>query len=142
MLIEEVAPDGPAEKGGAGEMTAAKFQLWAGRSLWGMILRDDLMALDYLASRPEVDAARLGVLDQSPISQGSTGGDALRNSVDLARRADADALVFGERALRPPGALLVAQSAARGAFGRRRILRGGLLRRGGGGQKQEQRSGE
>src|SRR5262252_415388 len=28
---------------------------------------------------------RLSVLDQSPISQGSTGGDALRNSVDLAR---------------------------------------------------------
>ena len=39
-------PGGHAEKGGAGEMTAAKFQLWAGRSLWGMILRDDLMALD------------------------------------------------------------------------------------------------
>jgi luciferase family oxidoreductase group 1 len=28
---------------------------------------------------------RLSVLDQSPISDGSTGGDALRNSVDLAR---------------------------------------------------------
>ena len=62
-------PGGPAEKGGAGEMTAAKFQLWAGRSLWGMILRDDLMALDYLASRPEVDAARLGV---TGISMGAT----------------------------------------------------------------------
>lgn len=31
----------------------------------------------------------LGVLDQSPIPEGSTGGDALRNSVDLARLADA-----------------------------------------------------
>ncbi len=31
---------------------------------------------------------RLSVLDQSPISQGQTGGDALRNSVDLARLAD------------------------------------------------------
>lgn len=30
----------------------------------------------------------LSVLDQSPISQGSTGGDALRNSVDLARHAE------------------------------------------------------
>ena len=28
---------------------------------------------------------RLSVLDQSPITQGSTGGDALRNSIDLAR---------------------------------------------------------
>jgi luciferase family oxidoreductase group 1 len=31
---------------------------------------------------------RLSVLDQSPIPEGSTGGDALRNSIDLARRAD------------------------------------------------------
>src|SRR5512138_1909798 len=28
---------------------------------------------------------RLSVLDQSPVSQGSTGADALKNSVDLAR---------------------------------------------------------
>ncbi|MSR66748.1 MAG: dienelactone hydrolase [Pedosphaera sp.] len=62
-------PGGPAEKGGAGEMTAAKFQLWAGRSLWGMIVRDDLMALDYLCSRKEVDAARVAV---TGISMGAT----------------------------------------------------------------------
>jgi luciferase family oxidoreductase group 1 len=31
---------------------------------------------------------RLSVLDQAPISQGSSGGDALRNSVDLARHAE------------------------------------------------------
>src|SRR4051794_9790200 len=31
---------------------------------------------------------RLSVLDQSPIAEGSTGADALRNSVDLARLAD------------------------------------------------------
>lgn len=30
----------------------------------------------------------LSVLDQSPIAEGSTGGDALRNSIDLARLAD------------------------------------------------------
>lgn len=58
-------PGGPVEKDGAGEMTASKFNLWAGRTLWGMILRDDLMALDYLASRPEVDAARIGVMGMS-----------------------------------------------------------------------------
>jgi len=62
-------PDGPQQKGSAGEMTAAKFHLWAGRTLWGMILRDDLTALDYLCSRPEVDAARIGV---TGISMGST----------------------------------------------------------------------
>jgi len=62
-------PAGPGEKGGAGEMSASKFNLWVGRTLWGMILRDDLMALDYLASRPEVDAASIGV---TGISMGAT----------------------------------------------------------------------
>ncbi len=58
-------PGGPEEKGAAGETTASKFNLWLGRSLWGMILRDDLMALDYLATRPEVDASRIGVTGMS-----------------------------------------------------------------------------
>jgi dienelactone hydrolase len=58
-------PGGPGEKGGSGEMTASKFNLWIGRTLWGMILRDDLMALDYLASRPEVNADRLAVMGMS-----------------------------------------------------------------------------
>lgn len=31
---------------------------------------------------------KLGVLDQSPIPEGASAGDALRNSIDLARRAD------------------------------------------------------
>ena len=62
-------PGGPNEKGSAGEMTASKFNLWVGRSLWGMIVRDDLMALDYLCSRPEVDATRIGV---TGISMGAT----------------------------------------------------------------------
>jgi dienelactone hydrolase len=62
-------PGGTAEKGGAGEMSASKFNLWLGRSLWGAIVRDDLMALDYLCSRPEVDAERIGV---TGISMGAT----------------------------------------------------------------------
>ncbi len=62
-------PGGPNDKDGAGEMTASKFNLWVGRTLWGMILRDDLMALDYLASRREVDSSRLGV---TGISMGAT----------------------------------------------------------------------
>ncbi len=62
-------PGGPGEKGGAEEMSASKFNLWVGRTLWGMILRDDLMALDYLLSRPEVDPQRVGV---TGISMGAT----------------------------------------------------------------------
>jgi dienelactone hydrolase len=61
---------GPSpEKGGAGELTASKFNLWVGRTLWGMIVRDDLMALDYLVSRPEIDTGRIGV---TGISMGAT----------------------------------------------------------------------
>ncbi|KAB2657652.1 MAG: dienelactone hydrolase [Verrucomicrobia bacterium] len=57
------------ETGATGEASAAKLQLWLGRSLWGMILRDDQMALDYLCSRPEIDASRIGV---TGISMGAT----------------------------------------------------------------------
>ncbi len=62
-------PGGPKEKGGDAEMSASKFNLWVGRTLWGMILRDDLMALDYLMSRPEVDPNRVAV---TGISMGAT----------------------------------------------------------------------
>ncbi len=58
-------PGGASETGKEGEMSASKFNLWVGRTLWGMMLRDDLMALDYLASRPEVDAAQIGVTGMS-----------------------------------------------------------------------------
>jgi len=58
-------PGGASEKGREEEMSASKFNLWVGRTIWGMMLRDDLMALDYLASRPEVDARRLGVTGMS-----------------------------------------------------------------------------
>jgi uncharacterized protein (DUF885 family)/dienelactone hydrolase len=46
-----------------------KLNLWLGRTLWGMFVRDDLVALDYLCSRPEVDAARVGA---TGMSMGST----------------------------------------------------------------------
>src|SRR6266511_3136668 len=62
-------PGGPNETGAKEEMSASKLNLWVGRTLWGMILRDDLMALDYLLSRPEVDPARIGV---TGISMGAT----------------------------------------------------------------------
>lgn len=64
-----LGPGGPSERGSAGEMTASKFNLWVGRTLWGMILRDDLIALDYLASRPEIDPRKIGV---TGISMGAT----------------------------------------------------------------------
>lgn len=58
-------PDGPGERDYKAEETASKFNLWVGRTFWGMLLRDDLIALDYLASRPEVDTGRIGVTGMS-----------------------------------------------------------------------------
>ncbi len=58
-------PDGPSERDYRAEETASKFNLWVGRTFWGMLLRDDLMALDYLAARPEVDPNRIGVTGMS-----------------------------------------------------------------------------
>ncbi|HVF86308.1 MAG TPA: alpha/beta hydrolase family protein [Pyrinomonadaceae bacterium] len=58
-------PGGKDEKGAREEMSASKYNLWVGRSLWGMIVRDDLMALDYLMSRPEVDRSRVAVTGMS-----------------------------------------------------------------------------
>ena len=43
--------------------------LWRGRVLWGMMMFDEFRALDYLASRPEVDSKRLGAMG---MSMGST----------------------------------------------------------------------
>lgn len=62
-------PGGPEEKGGQEEMSTSKNELWFGRSLWAMMVRDDLMALDYLFTRPEVDRQRVAV---TGISMGAT----------------------------------------------------------------------
>jgi dienelactone hydrolase len=62
-----VNPDG--EINSSGEMSRAKYELWLGRTYWGMLLRDDRIALDYLASRPETDPTRIGA---AGISMGAT----------------------------------------------------------------------
>ena len=62
-------PAGKKEEGGRTESSLFKTFLWEGRTLWGMMVRDDLLALNYLASRPEVDPERIAAMG---MSMGST----------------------------------------------------------------------
>jgi hypothetical protein len=57
------------DNGSRGEVDTFKYMLWNGQGLWGMMMFDEFRALDYLATRPEVDPNRLGVLG---MSMGST----------------------------------------------------------------------
>ncbi|HXR80260.1 MAG TPA: hypothetical protein VN763_05055, partial [Saprospiraceae bacterium] len=51
------------------EMDAFKKMLWEGRTLFGMMLFDEMKALDYLLSRQEADSSRVGVFG---LSMGAT----------------------------------------------------------------------
>jgi len=51
--------------GHQGEEDAFKQMLWQGRVLYGMMMFDEFQAISYLASRPEVDAHRLGAFGMS-----------------------------------------------------------------------------
>lgn len=51
------------------EMDAFKKMLWEGKTLFGMMLFDEMKALDYLLSRPEADAKKVGVFG---LSMGAT----------------------------------------------------------------------
>jgi dienelactone hydrolase len=62
-------PAGEAEKGAATEASLFKTFLWEGRTLWGMMVRDDLLALSYLVTRPEVNPQRIAAMG---MSMGST----------------------------------------------------------------------
>jgi dienelactone hydrolase len=57
------------ERLGAPESAVFKDWLWRGRVLWGGMVYDSLRAVDYLVSRPDVDARRIGTLG---MSMGST----------------------------------------------------------------------
>ncbi len=58
-------PAGNREDGAATELSLFKKFLWEGRTLWGMMVRDDLLTLNYLTSRDEIDTTRIGTTGMS-----------------------------------------------------------------------------
>ena len=57
------------ERRGLSEMEMFKDMLWKGQVMWGMMVYDNLRALDYLDSREDVDNKRIGTMG---MSMGST----------------------------------------------------------------------
>ncbi|HPD48272.1 MAG TPA: dienelactone hydrolase family protein [Anaerohalosphaeraceae bacterium] len=58
-------PAGAKERPPHTEASLFKAFLWQGATLWGMMVRDDLLALNHLASRPEVDPSRIAAMGMS-----------------------------------------------------------------------------
>jgi dienelactone hydrolase len=54
---------------GRTELDIFKDMLWKGQVMWGMMVYDNLRALDYLQTRPDVDSKRIGTMG---MSMGST----------------------------------------------------------------------
>ena len=78
---EHQGPAGARESGRDSELSLFKHFLWQGKTLWGMMVHDDLTALAYLRSRPEVDAARIGAAGMSLGASRTTWVGALDESV-------------------------------------------------------------
>ncbi len=85
------------DRRGRTESSVFKEMLWKGEYLWGRMVYDSLRALDYLCSRPEVDAARIGTLG---MSMGSTMAwwlaaldERIKVCVDICCLTDYDALI-------------------------------------------------
>jgi dienelactone hydrolase len=59
-------PGGAAEvKEPSQEHSLVKLDLWLGRTLWGMMVRDEQCLLDYLETRPEVARGQIGATGMS-----------------------------------------------------------------------------
>jgi dienelactone hydrolase len=58
-------PAGRLDDAQGQEASLFKLYLWQGRTLWGMMLRDEQCLLDYLGARPEVDKERIAATGMS-----------------------------------------------------------------------------
>lgn len=88
---------GFGERQGRSEGELVRETLWRGQSLWGLMVYDSIKALDYLETRPDVDAGRLGTLG---LSMGSTMAwwlaaldERVKVCVDLCCLSDFEALI-------------------------------------------------
>ena len=84
-------------RSGRTESSVFKRMLWEGKVLWGMMVFDTLRALDYLLTRDDVDASRIGTLG---LSMGSTMAwwaaaldERIKVCVDLCCLTDFQALI-------------------------------------------------
>jgi pimeloyl-ACP methyl ester carboxylesterase len=85
------------ERRGRSESETFKQMLWEGKVLWGMMVYDSLRAIDYLATRDDVDLSRLATLG---LSMGSTMAwwtaaldERVKVTVDLCCLTDYQALI-------------------------------------------------
>lgn len=85
------------ERRGLSESDRFKLMLWQGQVMWGMMVYDSVRAVDYLCSRPDVDAGRIGT---TGMSMGSTMGwwlaaldERVKVCVDICCLTDYQALV-------------------------------------------------
>ncbi|WP_310829118.1 dienelactone hydrolase family protein [Paenibacillus pedocola] len=85
------------ERGGKSESELVKEMLWQGKVLWGMMLYDSRRMLDYMCSRPDIDASRIGTVGMS------MGGlmawwlaaldERIKVTVDICGQVDAQTLI-------------------------------------------------
>jgi pimeloyl-ACP methyl ester carboxylesterase len=85
------------ERRGRTESETFKQMLWEGKVLWGMMVYDSLKAIDYLATRDDVDVSRLATIG---LSMGSTMAwwtaaldERVKVTVDLCCLTDYQALI-------------------------------------------------
>ena len=78
---ERLGPAAEAESGAETELSLFKHFLWQGKTLWGMMIHDDLSALAYLRSRSEVDESRIGATGMSLGASRSTWVAALDETI-------------------------------------------------------------
>lgn len=85
------------ERRGRREGEIFRDMLWAGQVMWGMMVYDSIRAVDYVTSRPDIDASRIAAMG---ISMGSTMAwwlaaldERVRVCIDLCCLTDFEALI-------------------------------------------------